>query len=229
MIVRIVLALAACAACSSPGAHGERPTGGQGEPAGGDAAAKTSQVDAAMTVKPVDMKFVGMEPGRPPLMRLRFDVILHNPAAQPRWFLLPREFDHPAVSGGGVDGVEVAALSGQGRVLLGHFQGTGGTQAVLVPGGATVTMRRLEVLGFDIPDGPASLEVVVAHDLTVGGEPAATWFPADPTAPAGAQVSQDQATAAGSRHTDDRREVPLAFVEDSRVKIDFNVTAAPIH
>lgn len=226
MMLRLALVLA-CASCAS-GTRGE-PTPPPDRPADAATRQNPPPMDAAMTSNPVDMKFVGMEPGRPPLMRLRFDVTLRNPSAEPRWVIFPKETGRAPKSGGGVDGVEVDAL-GSPPVLVGRFQGTGSVQAVRLAGGAKVTLRRFTVSSWeDLPDGPASLEVVIASDLKVGGEDAAAWFGKDPTSPSTADVSEDGQSRAGSRHTPDRREVPITFTEEQRVKVDYNVTAAPVH
>jgi hypothetical protein len=179
--------------------------------------AACATTDKAMT-QPVEMKFVGLEPGRPPMMKLRFDVTLHNAAAGPRWFLIPMELQQKPRTGG-VDGVEVFALGGEGRVVLGRFQGTGGVQAILVPAGGTARIKRLG----------AAFDVVVARDLTVGGEAAAAWFGTDPTSTAKADVTDDKSELVGSRHTPDRREVPLAWTADRTVRVDVHVTSSPVH
>ena len=59
--------------------------------------------------------------GKPPLVELYFDVVLRNNRAEPRWFLLPKSLG-PGIARvgttGGVDGIEVFAPHGKGRVII---------------------------------------------------------------------------------------------------------------
>jgi hypothetical protein len=215
MILRIA-AIVALTACSSdrppPSNHPDPPP--------------TPTVDAAMTANPVQMKIVALDLGRPPQKRMRFDVSLDNRAAAPRWFLFPYEAGEPPTSGNGIDGVEVDSL-GSPAVLVGRFMGSGGVKAVLLPAGGKVTIHRLTIESF-AEEPPHSLEVVVAHDLRVGGEDPAAWFKGDPTAPAAAEVSEDARTAFASRFTPDRSEVPLTFAEDQRITVSYDPRSAPL-
>jgi len=85
---------------------------------------------------------------KPPLAELYFDIVLHNDRAEPRWFLLPGNFGpgtSPLGTRGGVDTVEVFAPHGSGRVIVGHFLGTGGFQALLLPAHAQIRLRMFPV------------------------------------------------------------------------------------
>jgi hypothetical protein len=217
----LLLALAALAAC--PGNSSKSDDTVRTPPAPAADAAPAAK-EPVMNVTPVDMKFVGSNPGRPPMLRLQFDVTLNNGAAEPRWFLLPKEAKRAAKNGGGVDGVEVDAL-GNPPVLVGRFQGTDSVQALLLPAGGKISIERFTIVTFeDTQAGPASLEVVIARDLKIGGEDAAAWFKTDPTTPASADVSEDSQQRSGSRFTKDRSEVPITFTEDQRVKVAYTIT-----
>lgn len=164
--------------------------------------------EAAMAeVESVRITLVGRKGGRPPLERLALDVVLHNPASGPRWYLLPTSIG--AEAEGGVDGVEV--FSG-GGVVLARFQGRAGFAAVAVPAGATVTVGAFELRSWlGIGKTPEALSVVEANGFTVGGEPAAAWVGERWLSTGGARTAETEMKAASSRHTPDRSEVPVAL------------------
>src|SRR6266566_8479187 len=71
-----------------------------------------------------EMTFREMRWRKPPLVELYFDVVLHNDRTEPLWVLLPSNLGPESASvgtKGGVDGVEVIAPHGEGRVIIGHF------------------------------------------------------------------------------------------------------------
>src|SRR5260370_25967184 len=101
--------------------------------------------------------FREMQFGKPPLVELYFDVVLRNDRSEPRWFLLPSNLDPESAAigtKGGVDGVEVFAPHGAGRVIIGHFLGTGGVEPPLFAAPAHVR----------VPNFPWSL----SEGVTVG-------------------------------------------------------------
>src|SRR5438132_662426 len=105
---------------------------------------------------PAEIKFREMHFRKPPLVELVFDVLLRNDRAQPRWFLLPSNLGpgHASIGEkGGVDALEVFAPRGSGRVVIGHFLGTGGFQALLLPAHAEIHLRALPISYWgDVPD-----------------------------------------------------------------------------
>jgi hypothetical protein len=174
----------------------------------------------------VEMKFLEKRYERPPKVVLLFDVTLHNNRSEPRWFLLPDNIfpSSGGVRNGGVNGVEVFALSGKGQVTISRFQGTGGFQALLLPAGAQVTLRRFPVAVWEkLPEGSLAIEVVVAHQLTVGGEATARWFDADPMSDTQADVSADHRRMLSSKYTANFKEVPVSLVFDQRIKLQVNL------
>lgn len=209
-------------------------TGGCGSPATPPGTATPAGEGESMSTPtahdPVDLRFVGINPGTPPQLWMLFDITLRNTESTPRWFLLPDELSttgagKPGV--GGVDGVEVFALSGQGRVVFGRFQGSAACQALLLPAGAVVTIHRFPIQFWeeDIPKAAVPVVVVIARELTVGGEPATAWFGPETTSDAHADVSADARQRLGARHTPDRHEVPFTFVEDRRVSLQVRLVA----
>jgi len=173
----------------------------------------------------VEMKFHEMRFSRPPLVYLYFDVVLHNDRAGPRWFLLPSNLGPGTASvatKGGVDGVEVFAPRGKGRVIIGHFLGTGGFQALLLPAHAEVRLRMFPISFWgDLPDRLA-IEVATAKRLTIGSEDARTWFKVNPTSSVKSDVAEIPTSSTRmvrSRHTPDRKEVASLIEEDKRFEV----------
>jgi len=162
-------------------------------------------------------------------MELVFDVVLRNDRGQPRWFLLPSHLypEKPAFQrNGGVDTLEVFAPRGKGRVVIGRFLGTGGFQALLLPAHAEIHLRGLPVEYWgDVPEN-LQLEVIVAKRLTIGSEPARSWFQTNPICGRKADITE---TISGrtrmlrSHHTRDNKEVPTQIDEDQRFEIQVSL------
>jgi hypothetical protein len=181
---------------------------------------------------PAEIKFVEMHFRKPPLVELIFDVVLRNDRARPRWFLLPSHL-YPEKPGipekGGVDTLEVFAPHGKGRVIIGHFLGTGGFQALLLPAHAEIHLRALPISYWgDVPDH-LQVEIVTAKRLTVGGKDAATWFKLNPTSSVKADISEnasDSNRMIRSRRTPDNREVTTYIEQDQSVKLQVSLREA---
>ena len=180
----------------------------------------------AETSRPAaEIKFREMHFRKPPLVELVFDVVLRNDRAQPRWFLLPSKL-YPEETGiptkGGVDTLEVFAPRGKGRVIIGHFLGTGGFQALLLPAHAEIHLRALPISYWgDVPDR-LQVEVIVAKRLMIAGESARDWFRVNPMCSTKADISETisgQTTTPHSRHTRDNKEVTTHIDEDLRLKL----------
>jgi hypothetical protein len=174
----------------------------------------------------VDMKFLEKQDGHPPQVMLLFDISLYNRHPEPRWFLLPDNIfsSSGGVKNGGVNGIEVFALSGKGHVVIGHFQGTGGFQALLLPARAQVTIRRFPITVWEkLPTGALPIEVVVANELAVGDEAAPKWFDVNPMSDAQADVSAGQREMLGSKHTTNFKEVPVSLLQDQRMKLQVDL------
>jgi hypothetical protein len=172
-----------------------------------------------------EIKFRELRMRKPPLVELYFDVVLRNDRAEPRWFLLPSNLasgSSPLRAKGGVDGLEVFAPRGNGRVIVGHFLGTGGFYALLLPARAEVHLRMFPILYWgDLPD-QLEVNVVTARRLTIGSEPATTWFGLNSTSSVRADITENvlsQNRMVHSRHTPDGKEVATLSEEESRFKI----------
>jgi hypothetical protein len=172
-----------------------------------------------------EIKFRKMHFRKPPLVELIFDVVLRNDRNQPRWFLLPSNL-YPEKTGiptrGGVDTLEVLAPRGKGRVIIGHFLGTGGFQALLLPAHAEIHLRALPISYWgDVPDS-LRVEVIVAKRLMIAGEAARTWFQVNPMCSTKADISETisgQTAMPPSRHTRDNKEVTPLIDEDLRLEL----------
>ena len=112
-----------------------------------------------------------------------FDLTLRNPAASPRWLVVPRSFprdgkDGPAPGVGAVTSLDADLQAGRGRATVVYGGGPGGFQAVLLPGGATVHLREVALEApWDTTHAIARFSVVVARDFAVDDRDAASWFP----------------------------------------------------
>ena len=183
----------------------------------------------AGTSQPAEIKFREMRLRKPPLAELYFDLVLRNTRAEARWFLLPSNLGpetQPLITKGGVDTVEVFAPQGQGRVILGHFLGTGGFQALLLPAHARVRLRMFPISYWgEVPDH-LQVEIVTAKRLMIGGEPAVAWFKSNPMSSTKADIAESvlsQTRMLSSRHTLDRKEVGTVIEDESRFKLEVSL------
>jgi hypothetical protein len=178
---------------------------------------------------PVEIKFREMRFGTPPLVRLYFDITLRNHRDEPRWFLLPSNLSAdaaPIASKGGVDHVEVFAPRGEGRVVIGHFLGTGGFHALRLPAGAQVRLRLFSISYWGDVPAQLRIEVVTAKRLRIGDENAETWFSTDPTSSLKADIAENAEDAMhtiSSKATPDNREVATFVEEDGRYEIQVSL------
>ena len=174
---------------------------------------------------PAEIQFVDMRLGRPPLAYLTFDVRLRNDTGSPKWFLLPSNIGpgHEPIGGkGGVDALEAFLLLRTGRVTLGHFLGTGGFNALLLPAHADVRLRRFPISYWgELPES-VSIEIVIAKSLTIGSESAESWFESIPLSSKNADIltDADRAMRLGkTKHTPDNKEITPAIDVERRVDV----------
>ncbi|MDX6498013.1 MAG: hypothetical protein QOG23_1273 [Blastocatellia bacterium] len=178
---------------------------------------------------PAEITFREMRLRKPPLAELYFDITLHNYQSRPLWFLLPSNLGSgisALLTKGGVDTVEVFAPRGSGRVIVGHFLGTGGFYALLLPARAEVRMQVFPISYWGDPPDQLQVGVVTAQGLRIGGEPAASWFELNPTSSARAAIAESVLSPArmiGSRHSPDRKEVKAMSVGEKRFKLEVSL------
>ncbi len=182
-------------------------------------------VQGSLDKSPADVKFVDLRPGRPPLAYLTFDVRLRNDSGSSRWFLLPSNIGsgHEPIGGkGGVDALEAFLLLRTGRVTLGHFLGTGGFNALLLPAHADIRLRRFAISYWgELPDS-VPIEIVIAKSLTIGSESAESWFESSPLSSKNADIltDADRAMRLGkTKHTPDNKEIAPAIDVERRVAL----------
>ena len=166
---------------------------------------------------------------KPPLAELYFDVTLHNDRAAPRWFLLPSNLGPGrALIGkkGGVDALEAFAAHGKGRVIVGHFLGTGGFHAIFLAPRSEVRLRVFPISYWGDPPANLPIEIVIARQLTIGGERAEKWFGKDPMSSVTADIienAEDVMRMTQSRRAPDNKEVPIVIEEDRRVQLQVSL------
>ncbi|MFN2531944.1 MAG: hypothetical protein ABR555_11660 [Pyrinomonadaceae bacterium] len=189
----------------------------------------------AQSRPPAEIQFHEMHFRTPPLVELVFDIVLRNNRTQPRWFLIPSNLN-PKESGipstGGVDGLEVFAPTGKGRVVLGHFLGTGGFQALLLPAHGEIHLRALPISYWgDVPDD-LRVEIIVAKRLIINGESARKWFQVNPMSSTGADITEaisGRTRMLHSRHTSDHKEVTTVIDEDRRLNLPVSLKGSKQH
>ena len=123
---------------------------------------------------------------RPPLSDLVLDVHVENPSADTRWCVLPAKL--PVAEDGGIFGVEVSLLGGEGRVPAGRLMGRRASHALLLPPRARIHLRKLVVAAWDAIEPPFRLDVAFALRALIGTDDLLAWFPDDPVCDAEADV-----------------------------------------
>jgi hypothetical protein len=177
----------------------------------------------------IQIKFRQMRFGKPPLVYLSFDVTLLNDQKSPRWFLLPSNLGsgHAAVGEkGGVDTLEVFSPRGKGRVVVGRFLGTGGFNALLLPPGAVVRLRLFPISYWGDPPDNLEIEIVIARELTIGGDKAENWFGNIPLSSVKADIAEDAENPMRmrtSKRTKDNKEVAPVIEEDRRLRLQVSL------
>lgn len=177
----------------------------------------------------VSASCVGIRWGKPPLRSHYFDVTLRNPADGPRWLILPETFPYegakdPYPGQGAMAELQVFQVARAPRVVLGLAVAIGGFWAVKLPAGGTLTLRELPIDAF-WEEGPKAvdLEVIVAREITAGGQPLGTRFGADALSETGADAKAPR-DAADPRalsfwNPSDGKSVPIRFDEESRARV----------
>jgi len=177
----------------------------------------------------IQIEFRQMRFGKPPLVYLSFDVTLINDQKSPRWFLLPSNLGsgHAAIGEkGGVDTLEVFTPRGKGHIVVGRFLGTGGFNALLLPPGATVRLRLFPISYWGDPPDNLQIEIVMAKQLTIGGDKAENWFGNSPMSSVKADIVEDAENPMRmrtSKRTKDNKEVVPVIEEDQRLRLQVSL------
>jgi hypothetical protein len=132
--------------------------------------------------------------GKPPLEQHFFDVAVRNPSSEARWIVIPSTFpsDGEAWPKGNETEVQSFQLGDNPRVVLAHAV-VGHFYAVRLPGHGTLMLRELPISSWwSEPRSKATLPVVLARDLRVGGEPIDKLLGFDAASASGADVTAQQ-------------------------------------
>lgn len=170
----------------------------------------------------VEINFVDIGFRKSPMTKLLMDVTLHNHYNQPYWFLLPADIGSSMPQQNGVSDVEVLKLGGKGRVVLSLFVGSANYQAFLLPAGAKLKIRRLPITLWEenfLDKEQVEVEVVIASQVTINGEPAQAWFGSNSMSDIEADVTADESQRIGSRSTGNAKEVPISVFDKKRFKV----------
>jgi hypothetical protein len=178
----------------------------------------------SQTIRPAaEIKFREPHFRKRPLVDLVFDILLRNDRSEPRWFLLPGTLEPKPASfndHGGVDTLEVFAPQGRGRVIVGHFLGTGGFYALLLPAGGEVRLQQLTMSFWEELPDQVQVEVVIAKRFTIGGEKGEDWFGIDPMSSVKADIEESaESHMVRSRHSAANKEVATIIEEDGRLQL----------
>jgi hypothetical protein len=155
------------------------------------------------------------------------DLALRNPASAPRWFLVPLAIraEPAALGDGGVHTSETLELGGQGKAIIGRFVGNAGFGAILLPGGGRVRLRDWPVALWDETGmEQADTEIVTASDLTLGGEPAASWLGVEPSCDDGADLTLEGAVTLAARHNPGLETSPVELAGEERTPVRIDLT-----
>ena len=179
---------------------------------------------------------VGLWRGKPPLANLYFDVGLHNPAAAPRWLILPQTFPYTGQDtprpGGELAELQVYRTSEQPHTIL--AKGVGGNfWALLLPAGGDITIRGLPIQSWwETMPTTTTLELLVASEVMVGDRSLADSISGVALSESGADV-QAPRDAADPRaqafwHPDDpSSSAPLRIDVESRETIEVTLDLGP--
>jgi len=162
---------------------------------------------------PVRAFLVGERPGRPPLTRLLVDLTIANTGGAPLWALIPANLPPLTDAAGGVNYLEqqTATIDG-GRITVGRLLGRAGGYALRLAPGARVTLRQLEIGWWREPPATPrdiAFEVRLAGEVTIDGQPLASWFDGEPTIAGAAEIDMRAAPHTLSRTAPGGRELPI--------------------
>jgi hypothetical protein len=129
----------------------------------------------------VEVSLASMRMDRPPRTSFEVNFVLHNPTAEPLWFLLPLAL--PLKSGNQISVLEEhRAMAHRTEVTVGRTLGLWAYQMVLLGPQSKAKVQRLPVAFWgELPQNNLAFEVLVVSDLRIGNKPAQQWFTSDPT------------------------------------------------
>jgi len=177
----------------------------------------------------VEIQYCGVQMGKPPLKYLTFNVTMHNLAARTQWFLWPRSLYEQTpgpMKENGVNGAEIFAAP-ERKVMVAQFLGSirlqprsaGGFQALLLPAGATVTVRDFGIHFWGDNFSPLPIQVVIADHVLIGSVPVDRWAGVNMLSARSADVSSRQITMVRSKFTRRRNELPVTVQKSGEINV----------
>jgi hypothetical protein len=137
----------------------------------------------------VALDYRGSHRLRPPRAELRFDVTVSNGADAARWAIMPDTLaGKPTALATQVWSVGAYVLGEPGRVTAVHAVAEAGWYAVLVPSGGEVRLENLPFAFWGEPGPSAELEVVLAEEIEIDGQPLLARLDLDARSDGGAAV-----------------------------------------
>lgn len=177
----------------------------------------------------ISVAFKGVHGERPPKKNLIFDVILQNGSKTPLWFILPDRLTFPMKPLlGVVEAAEVYKLEGQGFAVVGHFCGSNGFHALLLPATSEITLRGFPVALWGTLPEALDFEAMTARDLFISGETAASWFEIEPLCSNRADVHasslSEQKHVIAGRTAANNTEVPVTVINPNLMSFKISLS-----
>lgn len=193
-------------------------------------AQENSHAVAGRPLAAVETAYCGMRPGKPPLKFLSFNITVRNLNDKPEWVLFPRALYEKAgepAKQPGVDGVEIFSKLPERNVIVAQFLGSvrlqpesaGGFQALLLPAGASISIRDFAIEFWGDNFSPLPLHVVIANQVNLGKTPADRWARVNLLSAKSANVNTRQITMVRSRFTPRRNEIPVTIDKAGEITI----------
>lgn len=183
-----------------------------------------------LAAKPVSLWY-----GKPPLKAHGFEVVLRNPATEPRWLVLPNTFPQAgsAESGPGGDEVELQIFKVSEAPAVIVVEGVGAHfWAVRLPGSGTLTLRNLRIEAWwdEVPE-TTRLEMIVAREVRLGERALADVVGMAFDSASGADALAPEGAGDGRVmkfwHPPDEQPVKVSFDEESRQAVEVSLKVPP--
>jgi hypothetical protein len=179
----------------------------------------------------ITLRYDTLGSSRPSGLWLLFDVARKNPAERPRWFVLPAHVDADDQGAAprpfSVLSAEVWRLNARTSIPCVNFVGSEGFQAFLLPAHAAIEIHHLPIVWYgDPPRGATAYRCAIADDITIEGESAARWIPADVISPASANADYEERELIASRATASGLEEPVTLIGVRPIDVTTHVILA---
>lgn len=135
--------------------------------------------------KTVEIKSLGVEPGKPPLRVLRFDITLRNRDRNQRWFIFPGSIHQKRLNPNleRIEIFEAVAYQGQGQAIVANLRSNHSASfyALLLPAGAKIKLRNFKISDWGADywgqhQQPLPIQFFTTSNLTIAGKPAAEYL-----------------------------------------------------